>query len=261
MSHQGLESLPFYGESAVRDALAWEPLFDVLERAMAAFSAGEVSQPVRQMVPVPGHDAIIAAMPAVGEAMAVGRTFKESFQKALRTLEVGHAGLEPQDVPEGEEGLRMARAVLEAQRRLDPSHPSRTRSELAVAAILRSMGRREEAIRHYRHVLETRQEALGPSNPNVAAAALQLARALNEVGDHDEAASLLALSRSIYERTYGEDHPYLADVHHDAGVADRGRGLPDRARAHFQLAVDNASANFPAGDPGFERSLAALSGD
>ncbi|MGI9413273.1 MAG: ornithine cyclodeaminase family protein, partial [Hyphomicrobiales bacterium] len=29
------------------------------------------SQPVRQMVPVPGHDAIIAAMPAVGEAMAV----------------------------------------------------------------------------------------------------------------------------------------------------------------------------------------------
>lgn len=38
---------------------------------MASFSAGQVEQPVRQMVPVPGHDAIIAAMPAVGEAMAV----------------------------------------------------------------------------------------------------------------------------------------------------------------------------------------------
>ena len=38
---------------------------------MISFSAGEVAQPVRQMVPVPGHDAIIAAMPAVGEAMAV----------------------------------------------------------------------------------------------------------------------------------------------------------------------------------------------
>lgn len=44
---------------------------DVLEKALIAFSAGEVAQPVRQMVPVPGHDAIIAAMPAVGEAMAV----------------------------------------------------------------------------------------------------------------------------------------------------------------------------------------------
>jgi thiomorpholine-carboxylate dehydrogenase len=38
---------------------------------MVSFSAGEVAQPVRQLVPVPGHDAIIAAMPAVGEAMAV----------------------------------------------------------------------------------------------------------------------------------------------------------------------------------------------
>lgn len=38
---------------------------------MIAFSAGRVEQPVRQMVPVPGHDAIIAAMPAVGDAMAV----------------------------------------------------------------------------------------------------------------------------------------------------------------------------------------------
>jgi thiomorpholine-carboxylate dehydrogenase len=44
---------------------------DALENAMSDFSAGNVAQPVRQIVPVPGHDAIIAAMPAVGEAMAV----------------------------------------------------------------------------------------------------------------------------------------------------------------------------------------------
>lgn len=40
-------------------------------QAMIAFSAGEVVQPVRQMVQVPGRDGIIAAMPAVGDAMAV----------------------------------------------------------------------------------------------------------------------------------------------------------------------------------------------
>ena len=69
--HQGLEALPFIGEAAIEKALSWGPLIDTMERAMTAFSAGEVEQPVRQLVPVPGHDAIIAAMPAVGEAMAV----------------------------------------------------------------------------------------------------------------------------------------------------------------------------------------------
>ncbi|MHC4341021.1 MAG: carbamoyl-phosphate synthase large subunit [Planctomycetota bacterium] len=32
-------------------------------------------------------------MKSVGETMAIGRTFRESFQKALRGLEIGHAGL------------------------------------------------------------------------------------------------------------------------------------------------------------------------
>ena len=71
MTHQGLETLPYYGESAIESVLTWPPLIDAVEAAMVSFSAGEVAQPVRQMVPVPGHNAIIAAMPAVGEAMAV----------------------------------------------------------------------------------------------------------------------------------------------------------------------------------------------
>ncbi len=71
MAHQGQETLPFFGETAIQAVLQWPPLIDVMQQAMISFSAGEVAQPVRQMVPVPGHDAIIAAMPAVGEAMAV----------------------------------------------------------------------------------------------------------------------------------------------------------------------------------------------
>ena len=38
-------------------------------------------------------------MKSVGEAMAIGRTFQESFQKALRSLEIGNAGLDPQIPP------------------------------------------------------------------------------------------------------------------------------------------------------------------
>ncbi|MEO0948534.1 MAG: carbamoyl-phosphate synthase large subunit, partial [Cyanobacteria bacterium J06641_5] len=41
----------------------------------------------------PGSEPILTTqMKSVGEAMAIGRTFCESFQKALRSLETGHAG-------------------------------------------------------------------------------------------------------------------------------------------------------------------------
>jgi carbamoyl-phosphate synthase large subunit len=57
----------------------------------------------------PGVDnALTTQMKSVGEVMAIGRTFKESLQKALRSLEIGHAGLEtPRQLPEGEAGLEV----------------------------------------------------------------------------------------------------------------------------------------------------------
>ncbi|HEX4504168.1 MAG TPA: carbamoyl-phosphate synthase large subunit [Alphaproteobacteria bacterium] len=52
----------------------------------------------------PGADsALTTAMKSVGEAMAIGRTFAESMQKALRSLETGLTGFDEQVVaPEGE---------------------------------------------------------------------------------------------------------------------------------------------------------------
>ena len=41
-------------------------------------------------------------MKSVGEAMAVGRSFAESLQKALRSLETGLNGLSPIPAPEAE---------------------------------------------------------------------------------------------------------------------------------------------------------------
>ena len=71
MPIQELETLPIIGEKQVANLLKWRPLIDAIEAALGEFSTGNVAQPVRQIVPVPGHDAIIAAMPAVGAAMAV----------------------------------------------------------------------------------------------------------------------------------------------------------------------------------------------
>ncbi|MDE0176096.1 MAG: hypothetical protein OYH76_13030 [Defluviicoccus sp.] len=71
MAKKGLETLPYYDEAAIAGVLEWPVLIDTIERAMISFSAGEVVQPVRQMLPVPGRDAFIGAMPAIGDAMAV----------------------------------------------------------------------------------------------------------------------------------------------------------------------------------------------
>ena len=55
----------------------------------------------------PGTDATLTTqMKSVGEAMAIGRTFKESLQKALRSLETGHDGFEPPPLPSPDPSLK-----------------------------------------------------------------------------------------------------------------------------------------------------------
>ena len=54
----------------------------------------------------PQADATLTTqMKSVGEVMAIGRTFQESFQKALRGLEIGSDGLDDLDLEETGEGL------------------------------------------------------------------------------------------------------------------------------------------------------------
>jgi carbamoyl-phosphate synthase large subunit len=65
----------------------------------------------------PGVDnELTTQMKSVGEVMAIGRTFKESLQKALRSLEIGHAGLEPPAVPAGPAGLEALWAQIDKPR-------------------------------------------------------------------------------------------------------------------------------------------------
>jgi thiomorpholine-carboxylate dehydrogenase len=71
MEHQDLDTLPIIGEKAIASLLKWDPLIETTANALKEFSAGNVAQPVRQIVPVPGRDAIFAAMPAIGSTMAV----------------------------------------------------------------------------------------------------------------------------------------------------------------------------------------------
>ncbi len=61
------------------------------------------------------EDILTPQMKSVGEAMAIGRTFKESLQKAMRSLETGSYGFEEKVVPgeSREESLKLVRRKLE----------------------------------------------------------------------------------------------------------------------------------------------------
>ncbi len=61
-------------------------------------------------------DRLTTQMKSVGEAMAIGRTFQESFQKALRSLEVGLTGLDPVEIDseEADELTLIRRELQEA---------------------------------------------------------------------------------------------------------------------------------------------------
>src|ERR1700744_6053296 len=57
----------------------------------------------------PGADPVLTtAMKSVGEAMAIGRTFAESFQKALRSLETGLGGLDEIELANEPNAIRAA---------------------------------------------------------------------------------------------------------------------------------------------------------
>jgi carbamoyl-phosphate synthase large subunit len=72
----------------------------------------------------PGTKPVLStAMKSVGEAMAVGRTFQESLQKALRSLETGLCGLDPIEI----EGLGSGDDINAYRRALAAPTPERLR--------------------------------------------------------------------------------------------------------------------------------------
>jgi len=64
------------------------------------------------------EDRLSSQMKSVGEAMSIGRTFKESLQKALRSMEIGISGFDPTAGTMTDERLRERLRVPNAQRLL-----------------------------------------------------------------------------------------------------------------------------------------------
>ncbi|MEA5445827.1 carbamoyl-phosphate synthase large subunit [Gammaproteobacteria bacterium AB-CW1] len=82
---------------------SFEPSIDYVVTKLPRFTFEKFPQAKRRLT---------TQMKSVGEAMAVGRTFQESFQKALRSLEIDADGLLPKLTGEGEEDLDNLRGEL-----------------------------------------------------------------------------------------------------------------------------------------------------
>ena len=75
---------------------SFEPTIDYVVTKAPRFTFEKFAQ---------ADDRLTTQMKSVGEAMAIGRTFKESLQKALRSLETGIVGLDPRiDLNEADRG-------------------------------------------------------------------------------------------------------------------------------------------------------------
>ncbi len=81
---------------------SFEPTIDYVVTKVPRFTFEKFRQ---------AKDVLGTQMKSVGEAMAIGRTFQESLQKAIRSLEVDRAGFEPEGAPE------LSRADLEEKLR------------------------------------------------------------------------------------------------------------------------------------------------
>jgi len=77
---------------------SFEPTIDYVVTKVPRFTFEKFAQ---------AEDRLTSQMRSVGEAMSIGRTFKESLQKAMRSLEIGSAGFEPRTDDDIDDRLRV----------------------------------------------------------------------------------------------------------------------------------------------------------
>jgi carbamoyl-phosphate synthase large subunit len=124
--------------SALASKATGFPIAKIAAKLAVGYSLDEIQNDITQETPAsfePTIDYVVTKIPrftfekfpstdselttqmkSVGEVMAIGRTFKESFQKAIRSLEIGHAGFDPPELAPGEAGEKQLWAQIDTPR-------------------------------------------------------------------------------------------------------------------------------------------------
>ena len=87
---------------------------------------------------------LTTSMKSVGEAMAIGRSFAESLQKALRSMETGLTGLDEIELPGAREGEGRASTGMRARRLWPARCPTAAARRAGAAPRLRSRRSRRD---------------------------------------------------------------------------------------------------------------------
>lgn len=251
------DRLPLIGEAGIASVLRWPDLIDAIEAAMTAFSAGRVVQPVRQMNPVPGRDAFMAAMPAVGPGDEGAMGVK------VVTLYHGNAGT---DVPTHQAAILLFdRANGSPLAVLDGRLITEMRTAAGTAAIVRKLTAggpktvailgngvqaraHAAALRAVREIAELRLWARNPAHGRPVAeelGAVFLADAAAAVRDADIVVCATSATTPVLRGAWVREGALVASVGWNG--AD-GRELDDDAMAHTVLVESRDAARDQAGD-------------
>ncbi|TMB19027.1 MAG: carbamoyl-phosphate synthase large subunit, partial [Deltaproteobacteria bacterium] len=153
-------------------------------------------------------DTLGPQMKSVGEVMAIGRTFKESLQKALRSLEIGSFGFEP----------RPAASDADVRERLRVPNAERLwyvgeafRRGLGVAEVARLSAIDPWFLRHVEEIIGEERALAGASLASLSAERL---RALKQMGFADaRLAELLGTTEDeVRDRRFGGIEPVYKTV-------------------------------------------------
>ncbi len=123
------------------------------------------------------RDVLGPQMKSVGEAMAIGRTFKESLQKAMRSLETGSYGFEPTHVDLRDREALQARLQVGSAERLWVIGDA-FRAGMSVDEIYRASGVDPWFLRNIEEIIAFESAALRPGMLDGDGAALATAKRL-----------------------------------------------------------------------------------
>jgi carbamoyl-phosphate synthase large subunit len=121
------------------------------------------------------RDVLGPQMKSVGEAMAIGRTFKESLQKAMRSLEIGSHGFEPTQAGDDLEAIRRRLREPNAERLW--AIGDAFRAGMSVAEVAAESAVDPWFLRNVEEIVEAERRDLAPG-PLADAARLRAAKAM-----------------------------------------------------------------------------------
>ncbi|MGY8992104.1 MAG: carbamoyl-phosphate synthase large subunit, partial [Rhodospirillales bacterium] len=187
----------------------------------------------------PGTDALLTtSMKSVGEAMSIGRTFTESFQKGLRSMETGLTGLNAPDLKDASiEDVNVIRSALTQNR------PDRVlligqafRLGMSVEEIHNACKVDPWFLEHFKDIIDTEAAVTKDGIPDTKAGLLKLKKMgfsdarLAELTDQSEAAVTahrLSLDvRPVFKRVdtcaaeFSSQTPYMYSAYEGDGLHD-----------------------------------------